>query len=118
MDRLAKEGTRFTKAFTHCAVCAPSRSGLITGRYPISIGTQHMRSKLINPPTTFTQRLQEAGYYVAWPGKTDFNFDDPKGFATSRMGWHKGANAPKLPEPCFFLVKLNPNPQSPGAELG
>src|SRR5215207_2546599 len=38
MDRLAREGTRFTKAFTHCPVCAPCRSGLITGRYPISIG--------------------------------------------------------------------------------
>ena len=32
MDQLAKEGVRLTKAFTHCAVCAPSRSGLITGR--------------------------------------------------------------------------------------
>ena len=112
MDRLAKEGTRFTKAFTHCAVCAPSRSGLITGRYPISIGTQHMRSKLIDPPITFTQRLQDAGYHVSWPGKTDFNFDEPKGFATSRMAWHKGANAPKLPEPFFAYVNFTVSHES------
>src|SRR5688500_1151202 len=39
LDRFAKEGARFTRAFTHCAVCAPSRCGLITGRYPIAIGT-------------------------------------------------------------------------------
>src|SRR5688572_18184591 len=89
MDRLAKEGTLFSKAFTHAPVCAPCRSGLITGRYPISIGTHHMRSKLINPPVTFTKRLQDAGYHVAWPGKTDFNFDEPKDFATTRKPWHK-----------------------------
>ena len=38
IDRLAREGARFTRAFTHAPVCAPSRSGLITGMYPTSIG--------------------------------------------------------------------------------
>ena len=112
MDRLAKEGTRFTKAFTHCAVCAPSRSGLITGRYPITIGSQHMRSKVINPPVTFTKRLQDAGYHVAWPGKTDFNFDEPKDFATARKPWHKGPNAAKLPEPFFAYVNFTQSHES------
>jgi uncharacterized sulfatase len=110
MDRLAREGCRFTKCFTHCAVCAPSRSGLITGRYPISIGTQHMRSRLIQPPVTFTKMLQDAGYHVAWPGKTDFNFVDPKDLATSRQPWHKakaeGATAPALPQPFFAYVNF------------
>ena len=109
MDRLAKEGVRFTKAFTHCPVCAPSRSGLITGRYPISIGTQHMRSRLIEPPVTFTKRLQDAGYHVSWPGKTDFNFADPTGFATSRAGWHKGA---ALKEPFFAYVNFTQSHES------
>ena len=31
IDRLAAEGTRFTHCFTHIGVCAPSRSGIITG---------------------------------------------------------------------------------------
>jgi hypothetical protein len=48
MDRLAREGARFTRAFTHAPVCAPSRSGLITGMYPTTIGSHHMRSRLIN----------------------------------------------------------------------
>ena len=109
MDRLAKEGVRFTKAFTHCPVCAPSRSGLITGRYPISIGTQHMRSKLIEPPVTFTKRLQDAGYHVSWPGKTDFNFAEPADFATSRAGWHKG---PALKEPFFAYVNFTQSHES------
>lgn len=116
MDRLAKEGCRFTKCFTHCAVCAPSRSGLITGRYPISIGTQHMRSRLKNPPVTFTKLLQDAGYHVSWPGKTDFNFADPKDLATSRKPWHKpsadGTPAPALPQPFFAYVNFTQSHES------
>ncbi len=109
IDRLAREGVRFTKAFTHCAVCAPSRSGLVTGRYPISIGTQHMRSRLIEPPVTFTKRLQDAGYHVSWPGKTDFNFADPPDFATARKPWHKG---PALKEPFFAYVNFTQSHES------
>src|SRR5579871_5784011 len=55
LDRLASEGARFTRCFTHAPVCAPSRSGLITGMYPTTIGTHHMRSTLKNPPPTFTE---------------------------------------------------------------
>lgn len=109
MDRIAREGVRFSRAFTHCAVCAPSRSGLITGRYPISIGTQHMRSRLITPPVTFTKLLQDAGYHVSWPGKTDFNFEDPQNFATSRKPWHKGE---ALKEPFFAYVNFTQSHES------
>lgn len=109
IDHLASEGVRFTKCFTHCPVCAPSRSGLITGRYPIAIGTHHMRSVLVNPPLTFTQRLQEAGYHVRWPGKTDFNFKEPAGFASSREPWHQRG---PLPQPFFAYVNFTQSHES------
>jgi N-sulfoglucosamine sulfohydrolase len=44
LDRLAKESMIFTHAYTTVGVCAPSRSSIITGMYPISIGTQNMRT--------------------------------------------------------------------------
>jgi len=97
MDRLAREGARFTRCFTHAPVCAPSRSGLITGQYPTTIGTHHMRSKLIAPPATFTSLLRKEGYFVAWPGKTDFNFDVPKDAFDSTADWTR-----KLPRQPFF----------------
>lgn len=92
MDRLAREGARFTRCFTHAPVCAPSRSGLITGQYPTTIGTHHMRSKLIAPPATFTSLLRQAGYFVSWPGKTDFNFDVPKDAFDSTVDWWSPSN--------------------------
>lgn len=110
LDRLAAQGARFTRCFTHAPVCAPSRSGLITGRYPIAIGTHHMRSRLLQPPVTFTQLLRESGYHVAWPGKTDFNFAEPKGFADSRADWLKSGET--LPEPFFAYVNFGASHES------
>ena len=102
LDRLAREGARFTRAFTHAPVCAPSRSGLITGMYPTTTGAQHMRSELLAPPRTFTSYLREAGYFVAWPGKTDFNFKVPKAAFDSTKDWR--ANTPR--QPFFAYINL------------
>ena len=49
VDRLAAEGTRYPLAFSTAGVCAPARSAVITGMYPISIGTHHMRTTHENP---------------------------------------------------------------------
>ncbi len=101
LDRLASEGTRYTHAYTVGPVCAPSRSCITTGCYPWSIGSHHMRSTLINPPRMFTHELQDAGYHVSWPTKTDFNFDPPKDFATDQAHWWNG-DFPKQP---FFAFR-------------
>ena len=42
IDQLSSEGIRFTNAYTTAGVCAPCRSGIITGMYQNSIGTHHM----------------------------------------------------------------------------
>ncbi|HEV8606447.1 MAG TPA: sulfatase [Tepidisphaeraceae bacterium] len=102
LDRLASQGARFTRCFTHAPVCAPSRSGLITGQYPTTLGSHHMRSKLITPPPMFTDYLRKAGYSVAWPGKTDFNFDVPDGAFDSTKPWLQ--NPPK--QPFFAYINL------------
>src|SRR5947199_6124726 len=104
LDRLASQGARFTRCFTHAPVCAPSRSGLVTGMYPTTIGSHHMRSTLENPPPTFMEEQRKAGYFVAWPGKTDFNFAPPKGAFDSTQNWMtKG----QLKEPFFAFINLN-----------
>lgn len=108
LDKLASQGARFTRAFSHAPVCAPSRSGLITGMYPTTLGSHHMRSKLTKAPPLFVDDLRKAGYTVCWPtaggggiGKTDFNFDPPKGWANVTADWTK---QPELLKEPFFAV--------------
>lgn len=79
LDALAKQSTRYTNVFSVAGVCAPSRSAIITGMYPSSIGTHHMRSKGVPPAYVrcFTEYLRAAGYYCTNNSKTDYNFDPP-----------------------------------------
>lgn len=101
LDAFARQAARFNKAYSHAPVCAPSRSGLITGRYPTSIGSHHMRSTLLKPPPLFTDRLKQAGYFVAWPGKTDFNFDVPINAFNSTKDWTR---QPPPKSPSFLYL--------------
>lgn len=77
--RLAREGVTFLEAYSHSPVCAPTRSGIITGMYPTAIGTHHMRSRMAPPPhvRAFPQYLRELGYYTTNNSKTDYNFPVP-----------------------------------------
>lgn len=46
IDRLAKEGIRFTDGYAACAVCSPTRAAVQTGRYPHRLGiTDWIRSR-------------------------------------------------------------------------
>ena len=66
LDQLAKEGTRFTSFYAQ-PVCGPSRSALLTGRYPV-------RSKGWGMPAseiTFAELMKPAGYQTVCIGKWD-----------------------------------------------
>lgn len=80
LDQLATEGVRYTHAFTSAGVCAPCRSGIITGMYQTSIGTMHMRCKAEMPDSIkpFPIYLREAGYYCTNNSKTDYQFRHPR----------------------------------------
>jgi N-sulfoglucosamine sulfohydrolase len=90
LDRLAREGVRFTRVFSVSGVCAPSRAALITGMYPSGIGANHMRTsqekipglapyETVPPPYVrpFTEYLRAAGYYTTNNAKTDYQFKAP-----------------------------------------
>lgn len=88
IDRLASQGLRYLNAFSVAGVCAPSRSCLITGMYPTSIGSQHMRSRATLSPQIrcFSEYLRDAGYYCMNNVKTDYNFEPPK------SAWDESSN--------------------------
>ena len=79
LDELAAQGTRFTNVYTSAGVCAPCRSGIITGMYQNSIGTHHMRCNATLPDWVkpFPIYLREAGYYCTNNSKTDYQFSKP-----------------------------------------
>ena len=81
LDQLATEGVRYTRAFTTAGVCAPCRSGIITGMYQTTLGTQHMRcnAELPSHIKPFPTYLRDAGYYCTNNSKQDYQFRTPAG---------------------------------------
>lgn len=74
-DRFAQEGFLYTNCYAHAPVCAPSRSGWITGIHPVSNGTIYMRSlnALPNSVVWYPDALRASGYFMANFHKTDYN---------------------------------------------
>jgi N-sulfoglucosamine sulfohydrolase len=114
LDRFAAEGARYTNAIAVAPVCAPSRSSIITGMYPTTIGSMHMRSKAVPPVgvRAFTEWLREAGYYCTNQSKTDYNFEAPPGNRPPETVWDETGNQahwrhrPDPTQPFFSVVNL------------
>ena len=66
IDQLAKQGTRFTSFYAQI-VCGPSRSALLTGRYPVRSRGWSMPASEI----TIAEKLKTTGYQTACIGKWD-----------------------------------------------
>src|SRR5688572_15175332 len=100
LDRLAREGVRYTHVFATTPVCAPARHTLITGLYATQTGAMHMRNgsyskqaqerdpaaydniplyEAVPPPQVrcFPEYLRIAGYYATNNAKEDYQFRAP-----------------------------------------
>ena len=69
LDRLARDGMRFDRAFLTTSSCSPSRASILTGRYPHATGAPELHMPLPANQTLLTRPLREAGYYTAAAGK-------------------------------------------------
>ncbi len=90
LDALAAGGVRFTSGYVTASYCAPSRAGLITGRYQTRfgfegnpVGARNEQPGVGLPPNqqTLAGILRDAGYTTALVGK-----------------WHLGGTAPYHPQ--------------------
>lgn len=78
LDRLARQGLRFTNAYSGAAVCAPSRSALLTGLHtghgPVRTNPrgEPESNAFVDGDTTFAEVLRARGYRTGLFGKWGF----------------------------------------------
>ena len=104
IDRLAREGLRFTQAYSACTVCSPTRAAIMTGKYPARLhitdwipGLPPENPKLLVPDWTKYLPLEES---------TVANAFHAAGFATAAIGkWHLGGE-PYYPDKHGFDLNV------------
>jgi len=106
VDRLAREGMRFTDAYAAAAICSPTRAAMLTGRYPARIGlTDWLRAEYQGGKIP-TDGKQPAGYdddpkksfltpkSALWLDLDEVTIAEvlkPQGYVTGHIGkWHLG----------------------------
>ncbi|MBD3268382.1 sulfatase-like hydrolase/transferase [bacterium] len=134
IDNFAKQGVKFTNAYTAAPVCSASRSGFMVGAYQTTTGAHHHRShrKNMDYPLpggikVLTHVFREGGYFTAnikkgisgakGSGKTDWNFSTQNAFDTSNWDDLK-PNQPffaqiNFPETHRSFTKNKDNPVDP-----
>ena len=81
LDRLAASGTRFSNAYTNCAVCVPARAALATGRYVHQLGNWDNGLPYDGSVPSWGHRLKDGGHRVDSIGKLHFrSAQDDNGF--------------------------------------
>src|SRR5690606_38309884 len=84
LDQLARDGTRFSRAYTSCPLCVPARRSLMTGLSPRSHGDRLLQETLPMPDRpTVVQTFRDAGYQAyavgklhVYPQRDRLGFDD------------------------------------------
>jgi arylsulfatase A len=114
IDRLARDGVRFTQAYSACCVCSPSRAALLTGKYPARL---HITDWIpgLPPPNP---KLTEVNWtkYLPLDEVTIAAALHPAGYASASIGkWHLG-NEPYWPDKHGFDINIAgteaPNPKT------
>ncbi len=80
LDRIAREGARMTSGYASCPVCAPTRAGLLTGRYQQKFGfytASDSRAGLPRSETTLAEILGDHGYATGVFGKWHLGYEPP-----------------------------------------
>lgn len=90
INQLAASGLKFNNMYVTASSCSPSRSSILTGRYPHNTGAAELHTPLPAHLTYFPEQLKNAGYYTALLGK-----------------WHEGAETARAYDTIIAGIKHN-----------
>ena len=79
IDRLARSGMRFERAYVENSLSTPSRACLMTGLYSHQNGQRRLGKGIDSSKTFFSELLRQAGYQTGVVGKWHMQCE-PKGF--------------------------------------
>lgn len=110
MDALAASGTLFENAHCQAPICTPSRSSVLSGRYPSTSGLyflapQYREAETLKDMTSLPQYFMEHGYKSLGAGKIFHTNNDPYSF--HEYGGDMGSFGPR-PEKKLSLPKGHP----------
>jgi arylsulfatase A-like enzyme len=131
IDRLARQGMRFTDAYAACPACSPTRASILTGKYPARLhltdwipGRTPPNAKMLIPDwrrhlareeVTIAEVLHSAGYATAAVGKWHLGaepyFPEHQGFDLNVAGSNAGA-------PASYFHPYGGRPKLSGGEPG
>ncbi len=132
VDKLAAEGVRFTNSYSACTVCSPTRSAIVTGKYPARThttdwieGHKFPWAKLNVPDWTMyldaeeytiAEAFKDAGYQTAHFGKwhlgeKEENWPENHGFDINIGGYSRGAPNLRKKEGTFGYFSPYGNPR-------
>ena len=73
IDKLAKQGMRFTRCFQAAPMCSPTRHNIYTGLYPVKSGAWPNHTRAYPHVKSIVHHLKPLGYRVTQSGKTHIN---------------------------------------------
>ncbi|HKS37522.1 MAG TPA: sulfatase, partial [Verrucomicrobiae bacterium] len=133
LDRLARDGVRFTDAYAAAPVCSPTRAALLTGKHPARLqltdwlpGRQDrtdqklarpiIRQQLPLEETTLAEALKAGGYATAHIGKWHLGGE---GFGPEKQGFDLNIGGDHTGTPLsYFAPFRNQQRAMPGLEQG
>ncbi len=114
LDRMAREGMRFTQYYSGAPICTPSRAALLTGRLPQRVGLPYVlgpRSKggIQDTELLLSEALKQRGYRTACVGK--WHLGHLPQYLPTKHGFDRYFGIPYSND---MSPKTNPNPNYDG----
>ncbi len=100
LDRIAREGTAMTNAYTACPLCVPARAAMISGQLPSNNGVLFNFNSISSDCATFLHSLTVSGYETVLCGRMHFVGPDQRHGYAKRIAKERTPvyhnNVPKL----------------------